>query len=69
MPAAESTILGIDGGLLKSIALVAYFSIFALIALWLAFSKSLRFQRAAQLPLEDEDAAEVTDAAEDRGDH
>lgn len=69
MLAAESTILGIDGGLLKSIALVTCFSIFALIALWLAFSKSPRFQRAAQLPLEDEEAAEAADAASDRGDH
>ena len=69
MLAAESTILDIDGGLLKAIALVACFSIFALIAVWLAFSKSPRFQRAAQLPLEDEDVAEAADAAGDRGPH
>jgi hypothetical protein len=66
---AEATILGIDGGLLKSIALVTCFAIFALIALWLAFSKSPRFRRAAQLPLEDERVAEAADAPADRGDH
>jgi hypothetical protein len=67
--AAEATILGIDGGLLKAIALVVCFAIFVSIALWLVFSRSSSFRRTAQLPLEDEDVGEAADASDHRGTH
>ena len=66
---AETIILGIDGGILKAIALVTCFVIFVSIAVWLAFSRSPGFQRAAQIPLEDEYVAEAADGSADRGVH
>ncbi|UCD75938.1 MAG: cbb3-type cytochrome c oxidase subunit 3 [Phycisphaerales bacterium] len=69
MLASEGIIFGIDGGLLKSIALVMCFAIFVSIVLWLAVSSSTKFQRAARLPLEDEVVSEAADASGDRGDH